>query len=69
MHGFFDCFRTQVSISCYMCVFFFRFCVFAAMCMGFSIGFADRLPLGAICVVLYASPHLKLGDRSMSESN
>ena len=27
------------------------FCVFSAMCMGFLIGFADRPPLVAICVV------------------
>ena len=37
----------QATISCYMYVFL---CVFYAMCIVFSIGFADRPPLVVMCV-------------------
>ena len=82
MHGFFDGFSRQATISCYTCVLFrffffvlllcawffdwfrrqatiiwymFSFlvflCVFDAMRVAFFIGYADRHPLVAICVV------------------
>ena len=49
MHGLFDGFSRQATISCYMCVFH----IFDAICMGFLNGFADRSALVGICAVLF----------------
>ena len=49
MHGFFDWFRRQATISCYMCVRFCRFlCVLMVMCLMLLLGFEDKRPLVAI---------------------
>ena len=48
---FFDGFRRQATISCYMCV--FGSFVFLMLCAWFFDGLAGRPPLVAICVFLF----------------
>ena len=58
--AFFDSYSKQATITCYTCVcvcvcvfsFCFNFCGFDAMCMVCLIGFADRPPLVAVCVMV-----------------